>query len=154
MMNGKNNSASGFSMVELCIALTVSLVMMAVAVPIVQQTTSLYRLNGAVSSITGAIRATRYQALMKGYPYRLAITPSTRQYQLLNDPERDGSFANTGSAVPITSSAATISAATTLEFRPNGRVVATTGAMNLGVTYNDVTKTIAVSTYGNVTVTP
>ena len=128
--------------------------MMGVAVPIVRQTTALFRLNGAVSSVTGAIRTTRYQALMKGYPYRLAITPSTRQYQLLNDPERDGTFANTGTAVPITSSAATISAATTLEFRPNGRVVATTGAMNLNLTYNGTTKTIAVSNYGNVTVTP
>jgi Tfp pilus assembly protein FimT len=141
-------------MIELCIALTISLVMMGVSVPIVRQTTALYRLNGAVSSITGAIRTTRYQALMKGYPYRLVITPSTKQYQLMNDPERDGSFANTGTSVPITASTATISAATTLEFRPNGRVLATTGAMNLNVTYNGTTKTIAVSNYGNVTVTP
>ena len=152
-MNGKNNSA-GYSIIELCIALTVSLIMMAIAVPVVQQTTSLYRLNGAVDSITAAMRATRYQALMKGYPYRLAITPSTKQYQVMNDPEKDGTFTNIGSAVPIPSSAATISAATTLEFRPNGQVVATAGAMNVGVTYNGVTKTISVSSYGNVTVTP
>jgi Tfp pilus assembly protein FimT len=52
-MNGKNNSA-GYSIIELCIALTVSLIMMAIAVPVVQQTTSLYRLNGAVDSITAA----------------------------------------------------------------------------------------------------
>lgn len=158
-MNEKSNSvrqssARGFSMIEVCIALTISLVMMGVSIPVVRQSTARYRLDGAVSSVTGAIRATRYLALMKGYRYRLAISPTARSYQLLNDPERDGSFANNGTAVPITSNAVTISAATTLEFRPNGQVVATTGAMNLDITYNNVTKTIAVSTYGNVTVTP
>jgi Tfp pilus assembly protein FimT len=141
-------------MIELCVALTVSMVLLGFAIPIMRQTTSRYRLTGAVSSVTGAIRATRYLALMKGYRYRLAISPTAKTYQLSNDPERDGSFANDGTAVPITSNAVTISAATTLEFRPNGQVVATTGAMNLDVTYNSVTKTIAVSNYGNVTVTP
>jgi len=141
-------------MIELFVALTVSMVVMGFAIPVMRQSTARYRLSGAVSSVTGAIRATRYLALMKGYRYRLAISPTAKTYQLQNDPERDGSYANDGTAVPITSSAVTISAATTLEFRPNGQVVATTGAMNLDVAYNGVTKTIAVSTYGNVTVTP
>ncbi len=147
-------STAGFSMIELCIVVTITMVMMGMAIPMMRQTTFNYRLNGAVASVTGAIRATRYQALMKGYPYRLAITPSSKQYQLQNDPERDGSYANVGTAVPITSNAVTISATTTLEFRPNGRVSATTGAMNLDVSFQGVTKTITVSNYGNVTVTP
>jgi hypothetical protein len=63
-------------------------------------------------------------------------------------------YSNVGSAIPITSSAVAISAATTLEFRPNGQVSATTGAMNFNMSYQGVTKTITVSTYGNVNVTP
>ena len=127
---------------------------MGFAIPIMQQTVFRYRLGGAVTSVTGAIRSTRYLALMKGYRYRLAISPTNKDYQLSNDPEKDGTYANAGTAVPITSNAVTISAATTLEFRPNGQVSATAGAMNLDVTYKGVTKTITVSTYGNVTVTP
>lgn len=141
-------------MIEMCIALTISLVMMGIAVPIMRQTTFRYRLNGAVSSVTGVIRATRYQSLMKGYRYRLTITPSTRKYQLSSMVPPATTYSNVGSAIPITSSAVAISAATTLEFRPNGQVSATTGAMNFNMSYQGVTKTITVSTYGNVNVTP
>lgn len=158
-MNGKNNSvrqsaARGFTMIEMSIVLAISLIMMGFAVPMMRQTTERYRLSGAVSSTTAAIRATRYQALMKGYRYRLAIVPSTKTYQLSSMIPPAASYSNVGSAIPITSNAVTISAATTLEFRPNGQVSATTGALNLDMTYQGVTKTITVSTYGNVTVTP
>jgi hypothetical protein len=104
--------------------------------------------------MTGAIRATRYQTLMKGYRHRLAITPSSNTYQLSSMIPPATSYSNVGSAVPITSNAVTISAPTTLEFRPNGQVSAVTGALNLDMTYEGVTKTITVSTYGNVTVSP
>src|SRR3990172_6890912 len=147
---------AGFSMVELAIVLTISLVMMGFAIPTVRQTVFRYRLGGAVSSVTAAIRTTRYQALMKGYRYRLALSPTNRNYQLSSMVPPATSYSNVGSAVPIASPSApvTISAATTLEFRPNGQVSATAGAMNLNVTYEGVTKTITVSNYGNVTVTP
>ncbi len=93
---------------------------------------------------------------MKGYPFRLTIDPTNRTYQLSSDPERDGTFANVGSAIPFTggNAPATVSAATTLQFRPNGQVSATTGALNFDVSYQGVTKTITVTTYGNVTITP
>jgi Tfp pilus assembly protein FimT len=147
---------AGFSVVELAVVVTIGLVMMGFAVPIVRSTMFRYRLNGAVSAVTGAIRTGRYLALMKGYRYRLAISPTARNYQFSSDPERDSTFANEGSAVPFTSPSApvTISAATTLEFRPNGQVAATTGGMSVNVSYQGVTKTISVSNYGNVTVTP
>jgi len=144
----------GFSVIEMCVALTISLIMMGIAVPVMRQTTQRYRLDGAVSSVTGAIRTTRYQALMKGYRYRLTITPSTKQYQLSSMIPPATTYTNVGSAIPITANDVTISALTTLEFRPNGQVSAIAGATNLNITYANVTKTIAVSTYGNVTVTP
>jgi Tfp pilus assembly protein FimT len=150
----KRLAPAGFSMIELSIALAISMVMMVLAVPVMQQTVSRYRLDGAVSSVTGAIRATRYQAMMKGYRHRLAITPSAKTYQLSSMMPPAASYSNVGTAVPISKDAITISAATTLEFRPNGQVSATTGAMNLDIEYRGVTKTITVSTYGNVTVTP
>lgn len=159
IMDGNNNSVKqpaqrGFSMIEICIALTVSLVMMGIAIPMMQQTTYRYRLSGAVSAVTTAIQSTRYQALMKGYRYRMAVTPSSKSYQLSSMIPPATSYSNVGAAVPITSNAVTISAPTTLEFKPNGQVLATTGALNFTMSYQGVTKTITVSTYGNVTVTP
>jgi Tfp pilus assembly protein FimT len=156
-MNGKKQSTrvrAGFSMIELCIVMTITMVVMGMAIPMVRQTVSRYRLGAAVSSVTGAIRATRYQALMKGYRYRLAITPSSKTYQLSSMIPPATAYSSEGSAVPITSNAVTISAPTTLEFRPNGQVSAVTGALDLDLSYEGVTKTITVSTYGNVTVTP
>jgi Tfp pilus assembly protein FimT len=160
-MNSKRQSKrrpamAGFSMVELAIVVSISLVLAGFAIPLVRQTVFRYRLGGAVSSVTAAIRTGRYLALMKGYRYRLAISPTNRNYQFSSDPERDDTFASDGNAVPFTSPSApvTISAATTLEFRPNGQVAATAGGMSLDVSYQGVTKTITVSTYGNVTVTP
>ena len=143
-------------MIELAIVLTISLVMMGFAIPTVRQTVFRYRLGGAVSSVAAAIRTTRYLALMKGYRHQLAISPTNRTYQLSSMVPPATSYSNVGSAVPFIGSDApvTVSAATTLEFRPNGQVSATAGAMNLDITYEGVTKTITVSTYGNVTVTP
>ena len=147
-------AAAGFTMIEMCVVVTITMVIMGFAVPTVQQTVFRYRLGAAVSSVTGAIRATRYQSLMKGYRYRLAISPDDRNYQLSSMIPPATSYSDVGTAVPISSNAIAISAATTLEFRPNGQVSATTGAMNLDVTYEGVTKTITVSNYGNVNVTP
>jgi len=141
-------------MIELCVVVTVMMVVAGMAIPMVQQTVFQYRLGAAVSSVSGAIRATRYQALMKGYRYRLAISPTNNDYQLSSMVPPATSYTDVGTAIPISGSAITISAATTLEFRPNGQVLATTGAMDLDVTYNGATKTITVSNYGNVTVTP
>jgi hypothetical protein len=41
---------------------------------------------------------------------------------------------------------------TTLQFKPNGSVSATTGALTFQLTYQGMTKTITVSTYGNISV--
>jgi Tfp pilus assembly protein FimT len=143
-------------MIELAMVVTITMVMAGFALPMVQQTVFRYRLNNAVSSVTGAIRSTRYQSLMMGYRYHMDISPTNLNYQLSSMVPPAVTYSNVGGAVPISgsSSPVTISAATTLEFRPNGQVSATTGAMNLNVTYQGVTKTITVTTYGNVTVTP
>lgn len=132
--------------------MAIMMVVTGFAIPILRQTVNRYRLGAAVSSVTGAIRATRYQSLMEGYRYRLAINPTTNKYQLSSMIPPAATYSNVGSAIPITSNAVTISAATTLEFRPNGQVSATTGALNFNVSYKNVTQTITVTTYGNVTV--
>jgi Tfp pilus assembly protein FimT len=151
---GRRSGLAGFSLVELSIAMAISMLMMVMAIPVLRQTVDRYRLDGAVSSVAGAIRATRYQAMMKGYRHRLAITSSNKTFQLSSMIPPAATYSDVGIALPISGSAVTLSADTTLEFRPNGRVSAVTGTMNLDISYSGVTKTIAVSTYGNITVTP
>jgi len=94
-------AAAGFTMIEMCVVVTITMVIIGFAVPTVQQTVFRYRLGAAVSSVTGAIRATRYQSLMKGYRYRLAISPDDRNYQLSSMIPPATSYSDVGTAVPM-----------------------------------------------------
>ena len=144
----------GFSMVELVFVVMFSLILVAMAVPQIGSTMSFYRLQGAVANATWAAQSTRYQALMAGYPYQVVFTKSNYNYQIQNLPTGAASYANVGAAVPLSGSTISLNQDTTLRFSPNGSVSAPTGALTFTLTFNGSTKTITVSTYGNVKVTP
>jgi len=144
----------GYTLVEIIFALLIGLILSAMAVPRVQSTLMWYRLQGAVASATWAVQSTRYQALMAGYPYQVVFTKSNNNYQIQNLPAGAASYANVGTAVPLSGSTISLNQDTTLRFSPNGSVSAPTGALTFTLTYNGSTKTITVSTYGNVKVTP
>ena len=112
----------------------------------------MYQLQSAVSSSTWAIQSTRYQALMAGYPYQVVFTQSTGSYQIQNLPTGATTYANVGGAVPLSGSTISLNQDTTLRFLPNGSVSAPTGALTFTITFYGTTKTITVSTYGNVKV--
>ena len=143
---------AGFSLIELIMALLVGSILTAVAIPQAMTMVYNYRLQSAVASCTWAIQSTRYQALEQGYPYQVVFTASTRKYQIQNQPTGTATFANVGTAVPISGVTITMSQDTTLQFKPNGSVNATTGALTFQLTYQGMTKTITVSTYGNISV--
>lgn len=150
--NPRQARRRGYSMIEVVMALLVSTILMAMAVP---QTTSLvrsYRLQGAVSSCTWAIQSTRYQALEQGYPYQVVFSSTAGTYQIQNETPGATSFSNVGSSVPISGVTVTMNQDTTLQFKPNGAVSATTGALSFTLTYQGLSKTVTVSTYGNITV--
>jgi prepilin-type N-terminal cleavage/methylation domain-containing protein len=147
----KNNR--GYSMVELLLAVMISLILAAMAVPQVRSVINQYRLSGAVASATWAVQSTRYQALMAGYPYQVVFTSSTNSYQIQDLPTGAATYANVGTSVPLSGSTISLNQDTTLRFSPNGSVSAPTGALVFTITYLGSTKTITVSTYGNVKVT-
>lgn len=152
-MKKQRHLARGFTMVEILIALSVGLVLAAVSVPVVRSTIAYLRLNAAVGSITGVISGTRYQAIMHGYPYTITFDPAAMTYQIADSVPPATTFTNVGSAVPISDSGGVvISAATRLEFKPNGIVLPTMGGMSFTVTYAGRTKTITVSGVGRVQV--
>ena len=146
--------ASGYTLVELLVGLVVGTILTAMAVPFVTSIQNQYRLQGAVSSATWAIQSTRYQSLMAGYPYQVVLMRSTDTYQIQNLPPGAATYANVGTAVPISGSSVSLNQDTTLQFQPNGTITATTGALNFTLTYNGNTKSITVSNYGNISVTP
>jgi len=146
----------GFTLIEMVMVVAIGLVVAAMAVPTVNKVMNTYRLRAAVSSVTGAIQTTRYQAISSGYAYQVVLKKTAGTLQVQSDPGRTGTFANVGNAIPLTSSSiqVVLNADTTLQFRPSGLVQATTGATTLTLTYGSNTETITVSNYGNVKVTP
>jgi prepilin-type N-terminal cleavage/methylation domain-containing protein len=143
----------GFTLIEVIIVLLIGSVLTAMAIPQIKSQMYAYRLNSAVTMAKWAIQSTRFQALMKGYPYQVVFTASSNTYQIQNLPSGT-TYANVGGSVPLAAWPMTFSANTTLQFSPNGSVTASVGALSFTITYQGTTKTITVSNYGNVTVTP
>ena len=149
----------GFTAVELMVVLTIIIVGSVIAVPLVQNASRFYRIRSAVVSLTGAIQATRYQAISNGYQYRIALSKANSNYQVQQNPcfpPAAACWANVGGTVPLSGSSvpATIDQDTVLLFHPSGQVQATTGAQNMTVTYAGVPEVITVSNYGNINVSP
>lgn len=152
-VHGKSRRRTeGFTAVELVMGLLVALILMAMAIPQVKSGLYTYRLKGAVSSTVWAIQSTRYQALMEAYPYQVVFSSANNTYQIQNLPPGSGSYANVGTAVPISGSAVVLNQDTTLQFKANGSVTAAVGALTLVITYQGQTATLTVSNYGNVSV--
>jgi prepilin-type N-terminal cleavage/methylation domain-containing protein len=158
-------STGGFSLVELVIVIAIALIAMAMAIPGIQRSLQLYSLRSAVSSLTGAIQGTRYQAIYHGCQYQLAFNASTYSYTIANqNPTATGTpcsaaFGTPSAAIPLMGRNVTLNANVTLVFHPSGQVVATVGSMTqpspITLTYSGLTpEQITVSNYGRVSVTP
>ena len=144
----------GYSLIELLMGLLIGTILTAMAIPQVTAIRNQYRLQGAVDSSTWAIQSTRYQALTAGYPYQVVFSKSAGTYQIQNLPTGTATYANVGGAVPISGSNVSLNQDTTLQFQPNGALTAVQGALSFTLTYNGNTKTITVTNYGNISVTP
>lgn len=152
----------GFSLIEMVLVTAILLITVVMALPLLNNIMSTYRLNSAVSSVTGFIQSARYQALSSGYGYQVVFNKAASTIQIQSDPNRINTYTNlcvpaaascpipiSGSGIPVV-----LGADTTLQFRPSGIVTATTGSTTLTLAYGGKTETITVSSYGNVKVTP
>jgi Tfp pilus assembly protein FimT len=148
-------SSRGFSLVELLVMLAIGTILTIMAIPSVSSGLRNYRIEGAISSVTWAVHSTRYQALMEGYPFQVVFSSAANTYQIQSSPTGfAGPYGNIGSAVPFTAYPMTLSADTTLNFRPNGFVQATTGGLAFNIAYQGVCQKLTVTNYGNVSITP
>jgi Tfp pilus assembly protein FimT len=140
-------------LLQIVITLVVVSILVATAVPTTVNALRNYRLTAAVSAATGAISATRYQAIMHAYPYNITFNSSNATYQVASEPPPATSFTNVGTAVPLSGvHDVTINTTTTLQFNANGTVSATTGTMSFTIGNGLLTKTISVTGVGDVSV--
>jgi len=145
---------SGFTLIELIITLVIALLLSLVALPLITNIYRSFQLNAAVSAVTGAIQGTRYQAISGGYPFQVVFSKANSNYQVQSDPNRTGVFTNvTANPVPL-GNAFVLGQDTTLQFHPGGLVTASVGSTTLTLTSHEKTESIAVSSYGNIKVTP
>jgi Tfp pilus assembly protein FimT len=152
------SAATGFTALELLVAVAIGVIMTAVAVPTLLNTIRNYTLRSAVASFTGAIQTTRYQAIFHGCPYQVAFNKATLTYQvsgqIVGPGGCAGAYTNVGNPIPISGSPVTLDNDVTLQFRPGGAMTAVIGAPTMLLSYGGQTETITVSTYGNIKVTP
>lgn len=160
------DAARGFTLLELLFVVLIAIVMTVIAVPLVNNAASYFKLRSAVSEVTGAIQSTRYQAIFQGCPYQVVFTAAAKTYQVQRQCPTGGAFANfcpNGAAacpIPISggNAAVTLDADITLTFSPGGRVTSPSfpgGGITMAVTYSGKPpETISVSSYGNINVKP
>jgi prepilin-type N-terminal cleavage/methylation domain-containing protein len=72
----------GFSLLELLAVAAIGTIMVAVALPIINNTMTNMHLSSAATTIAGVIQSTRYQAIAAGCPYEVVITAATNSYQI------------------------------------------------------------------------
>jgi prepilin-type N-terminal cleavage/methylation domain-containing protein len=145
----------GFSLIEVLVIVAIGTILTVIAIPSISSGLRNYRLEGAISSVTWAVHSTRYQALMEGYPFQVVFSSAANTYQIQSSPTGvAGPYSNVGSATPFSAYPVTLSADTTLNFRPNGFVQAATGTLVFNVAYQGVCQKISVTNYGNVSISP
>lgn len=150
-------AAFGFSLVELMVVAGIMVVLFAFALPLTKGAFNVYRLRAAATTAAMAIESNRYHAIMQSYPYQIAFSATTNSYQVLSEVPPATTFSNVGGAIPLDpGGSSTVSATTTFQFSPGGIVTLVGGTMPAAftITNSSGTKTITVSSVGNVKVTP
>lgn len=154
----------GFTLVELVVVVAIGMIMAAVAIPMVQSSLRFFALRSAVSTVTGAIQSTRYQAIFHGCPYQITFTAATRTYQVASTTPLvnavtgvtscTAAYVPVGNPVPMFDTRINLGADQTMQFHPGGSVTPAGGiAMTISSAQAPANFAgITVSNYGNVNV--
>lgn len=161
-------AARGFTLLELVVVVAIAMLLAAMSIPSITNTLRVYKMRSAVTSFTSAISSARYQAIFTGCKTQLTISKASYNYQFASEaPALTGStclaaFVNVGSTVPFMGKGVAINQDVVLTFSPGGSVTSVpvqAPLVQIVLTYPGFTttvpqETVAVSSYGNITVTP
>ena len=182
-----NVPSRGFTLLELCLIVAISIVTAAMAVPIFKSTLAVAKIQTAGSNASGAIQTARYKALSKGVPYQITFDKTNGTYTVLKcapsscgnaiynpsstfsyGPDSSDPDTLTGTAIPFSSgsSGVALDSNRVMYFMPGGAVQWCTDSTNTCTTpvtscvpalqmilsYQGISKTLAVTCYGQVTV--
>src|SRR5215475_10121789 len=100
--HGMPSRQSGFSLIELVVAMVIAMILIAVALPSFQRAYHSYQLNHAATQVADIVRLTRYEAIRRNKPLRCVFRPDAA-----NPAVMDGSLTDT-SGVALTGVAAMI----------------------------------------------
>jgi Tfp pilus assembly protein FimT len=158
----RRKEACGFTLIEMVFVVFITMVLAAIAVPMIQNTVHVFTLRSSVAAFTGAIQATRYQAIYHGCPYQLAFKAATSSYAVASETPAAGNVAcltamsTPASVVPLPGRGVTLNADVTLFFHPTGQVQVIVGSMTpMTLTFQGLpAESITVSNFGRVSVTP
>jgi len=158
----KRQATRGFTLLELVLVLLVAGILAAIAVPMIQNTLRVYELRSSVTAVTGAIQATRYQAIYHGCDYQLVFNAATFNYTVQSEAPAVGgtaclaAYPAAGTPIPLPGKGVTLGGNVTLVLHPSGQVQTTVGTVSpMTVTYPGLpVENITVSNYGRVYVTP
>jgi type II secretory pathway pseudopilin PulG len=158
------NRATGFTLVELLLVVAVGMILTAAAIPVTRSAIATYKLDAAADSASGAIQATRFQAIMHGYPYEVDFDSTANTIQISNEVPPATTYSAVGGTVPISTSAVTVGVGTPnsnsaghliLQLKPNGSIAVASGQGTpavLTISYNGTTKNLTVSNYGSISI--
>ena len=82
--------SSGFSLVELCVATAVMLVLSALAIPKINRAMHLYQLNAAASQVADIVKFTRFEAIRRNIGVNCRVQPQGTNYVVWADSNNDG----------------------------------------------------------------
>lgn len=89
-MRSGRGACTGFTLLELAVALAVAGLLALASVPAITRYIQDYRLEGAASNIVGDIRLCRHKAVAEANNYIIVLDPDDDSYSIIDDDDNNG----------------------------------------------------------------